>query len=366
MKDKFSTYWLALGVVIVMTLWLATGNVQQLKAEAPESEAKSAEEGVMRVAFRYGVSESVLRQLPIQGQLEAWREVEIAARVNGVVERLPVSKGQRVEEGQPLVFLSEEDRPSQVRKAEAEVVLAESQLKAAKSLAQRNLAADTDLKAKEAALAQAQAELAKLKQALNDTVIKAPFAGVVETLPVEIGQTVQPGTPIISIVDDSRLKMVGQVPQQQVSALRIGQRVTARLLSGQQLEGELTFISARADVSTRSYRIEAALDNPDRLRLAGATATLAIELGEVIAHGISPALLSLDRQGRLSVEHVGEDDRVVQTPVEQVRITPDAIWVTGLPEQVRIITMGRGFVVPGTKVEAVEETSLTAGDGNNG
>ncbi|SRR5690554_223294 len=366
MMKKFSTYWLALGVVIFLTLWLATGDVQQLKSESPEFDADRASEGVMKVAFRYGESAPVLQQLPIQGQLEAWREVEVSARITGVVERLPVAKGERVKEGEPLVFLSEEDRPSQVRKAEAEVTLAESQLKATQSLAQRNLAADTDLKAKQAALAQAQAELAKLKQALNDTVVKAPFSGVMETLPVEIGQTVQPGTPLTRIVDDSRLKMVGQVPQQRVAALRIGQKVTARLLDGQQLEGELTFISAQADANTRSYRIEATLDNPERLRLAGATATLAVELGEVLAHAISPALLSLDRQGRLSVEHVGDDGRIVQTPVERVRITPDAIWVTGLPEQVRIVTMGRGFVTPGTKVEAVEETSLTAGADTNG
>lgn len=366
MKEKFSTYWLALGVIAVLTVWLMSGDVQQLKTEAPETDAGSKEENVMRVAFRYGQSERVLQQLTVQGQLEAWREVEISARIDGVVEKLPVSKGQRVEEGEPVVFLSEEDRPSQVRKAEAEVVLAASQLKAARSLAQRNLAADTDLKAREAALAQAEAELSKLKQSLTDTVVKSPFAGVLESQPVELGQTVQPGTPLAKVVDDSRLKMVGQVPQQQVAALRIGQRVTARLLSGQQLEGVLSFISAQADPNTRSYRIEAALDNPEHLRLAGATATLAVELGEVTAHAISPALLSLDRQGRLSVEHVGEDDRVVQTPVERVRITPDAVWVTGLPEKVRIITMGRGFVSPGTKVEAVEETSLIAGGVNNG
>src|SRR5690606_24151362 len=111
MKKKFSTYWLALGVVIFLTLWLAAGNVQQLKTDAPEFDASRAEESVMKVAFRYGKSEQVLQQLPIQGQLEAWREVEVSARINGVVERLPVVKGQRVEEGQPLVFLSEEDRP---------------------------------------------------------------------------------------------------------------------------------------------------------------------------------------------------------------------------------------------------------------
>src|SRR5690606_28092430 len=188
----------------------------------------------------------------------------------------------------------------QVRKAEAEVVLADSQLKAAKSLAQRNLAADTDIKAKEAALAQAQAELAKLKQALSDTVVRSPFAGVMESLPVEIGQTVQPGTPLSKVVDDSRLKMVGQVPQQRIAALRIGQKVTARLLDGQELGGQLPFSSCRAHPNTRSYRSAAALDNADSLRLAGATATLGVELGEVIAHAISPPLLSLDRQGRLS------------------------------------------------------------------
>ncbi len=360
MKQRFSTYWMALALIVILTLWLAMGNVQTAKSEAPDAQQQE-NGGPVPVAFRLSDAETINRELPIQGTLEAWRQVDLKARINGVVEALPVLKGTRVDAKQQLVLLSVEDRAAQLEKARADVTLAKAQLEAAQSLQGQGLGTDTDVAARRAALAQAQAELAERSQQLADTKIAAPFAGVLELLPVEIGQTVTPGMDLARVVDDTRLKLVGQVPQQLVPQLSLGQAVRATLLDGRQLEGSIIYIAHQADPQTRSFRIEASMENPDRLRLAGATASLAVALGSVKAHPISPALLSLNDQGGLSVAYIDTDDQVQRKPVERVKTSADAVWVIGLPEQVRLITMGRNLVEAGHKVKPIAESELKRG-----
>ncbi len=360
MKQRFSTYWMALALIVILTLWLATGTVQTAKSEAPEGEPQ-ATDGMVPVAFRLSDAETIDRELPIQGTLEAWRQVDLKARINGVVEALPAVKGTRVEARQQLVLLSVEDRAAQVAKARADVTLAQTQLEAAQSLQTQGLGTNTDVASRKAALANAQADLAERTQQLADTRISAPFSGVLELLPVEIGQTVMPGTDLVRVVDDTRLKLVGQVAQQLVTTVTLGQSVRATLLDGRELAGTITYIAHQADPLTRSFRIEAAMENPERLRLAGATASLAVALGAVKAHPISPALLSLNDQGGLSVSYIDADDQVQHKPVERVKTSADAVWVTGLPDRVRLITMGRNLVEPGRRVSPIAESELKLG-----
>lgn len=92
--------------------------------------------------------------------------------------------------------------------------------------------------------------------------------------------------------------------------------------------------------------------NPQGLRLAGASATLHIRTGEVPAHRLSPALLSLDAAGRQGVKWVDEQQRVVFSPVELLSVDSQGAWVSGLPQRLALITLGQGFVEPGQQVDS--------------
>jgi multidrug efflux system membrane fusion protein len=86
--------------------------------------------------------------------------------------------------------------------------------------------------------------------------------------------------------------------------------------------------------------------------VSGTTAELRIPAEELSAHYISPALLSLNKQDEIGVKSVSEDGVVVFHSVDIVRADVDGVWVTGLPERVRVITVGQGFVREGDRVEA--------------
>ncbi len=357
MVNKIPTYWIAFGIVLLLIFWVATGKIDAAKDTTPEA-ADTHELALPKVAFVTIEAKNIPRVITLQGQVEAWRHVILESRLDTYVEAIQVSNGQRVKAGDTLLLLNKEDIPAQMAEARALAAVAKSELSAAQSLFKRGLLADTELKVKEAAVATAEASVARLERDLTNTVIKAPFDGIVESRNVEQGATVQKGTPLIEILDDRRLKLVGQVPQQSVLLLSKGDNVRARLLDGVEVEGELSFIGHQASTVTRTFRIEAELDNTKNIRLAGATATLTILTGTIVAQEVSPALLSLNAKGQLSVQHLSDDNHVLESPVERVKATNTALWVSGLPQQTRLITLGRGFVKPGQLVEAVPQTSF--------
>lgn len=357
MKMGLPSYWIALSLLVLIAFWLANGEVEKAQVDPPQASTVTSR-SLPKVAFRLVHAQPIQRDIVIQGQVEAVRSIILRARLDGVVERVLVESGKRVSQATLLLKLAEEDIPALMAEATAQIRLAESELNAATSLQSRGLLADTQLKTREAALASAEAMAARLRKELASTQVKAPFAGIVEARFVEIGEVVQQHDALVHLIDDSQVTLVGQIAQQDINLVSEGLPVTAILLSGQTLNGRISFISSQADIATRTFQIEAELDNPDFLRVVGATASLVINTGSVQAHSISPALLTLDNKGRLSVEHLSSDNRVLQTPVQRVRSSISELWVSGLPTEVRIITLGKGYATPGQQVRAEAEDQL--------
>ena len=94
------------------------------------------------------------------------------------------------------------------------------------------------------------------------------------------------------------------------------------------------------------------MQNPSNSIAAGVSATLSIPVEEVEATFITPSALSLGDNGTLGVKVLDDNDRVLFTPIELVSTTLDGAWVTGIPNQSRVVTLGQGFVNVGEKVRA--------------
>jgi multidrug efflux system membrane fusion protein len=342
---------IAVVIATLLLLWLLSGDrfVARDDPQAePDRSATSAE--LARVEVTWLEAQPMQRQHVVQGQIEAWRRVELRAQVSGSVQNLDQDKGNRVAADQLLLSLSPDDRPAQVARSEADVRQRQSDVTAAKRLRERNLISANELMRLESELAKARAELDSARLQLRNTRVKAPFAGIYDQRAVELGDFVQPGQSLLTLVDIDRLKVSAQIAQQQVTQLELGQPVKVELLDGRKLNGELHFIAAAADPGSRSFRIEVKVDNPDGLRLAGASATLHIQTGEAMAHRLSPALLSLDENGRHGVKWVNDAQRVEFTQVQLISVDNQGAWVSGLPPKVALITLGQGFVQPGQQV----------------
>jgi membrane fusion protein, multidrug efflux system len=351
-KAKLGSIGLSLFLLIALIAWMATGEVKVAKQQVPdEAQSTETELPVVQVAQR----QTQLYQpgLLLQGQIEPWQSVTVAARVAGTVESLNVELGDTVEAGQAMATLSEDGRQSAVTRWQARLRKLEADLAAANRLRKQDLVSKSEVLALQSEQATARAELAEAQLAVDHLTPRAPFAGTINHKSVQQGDLVQIGSPLFELVRIDRLKATSQVPQQSVGKVAEGQPVIVETLDGDTLEGEVRFIASAADAQTRSFAVEIAVENPDRKRIAGGSATLRVALPEVQAMFVSPAYLRLGDDGRPGIRHVNDDNEVVFTRVSLLSVTTEGAWVTGLPSEIRLITRGAGFVSLGQKVRPV-------------
>lgn len=346
---------IAIGMLVALVLWIASGYVTNDNEPTPVTQGQPERETLMKVRVRtFDISE-VTSVVFVQGQLEPWRSVMLRAETSGTVDEVNVDSGHRVKRDDVLVQLSMEDREVRLARARAQLAQSKADLEASERLFKKKMQSENIVRAARANVAVAEAELAAIKMEIERTSIRAPFDGVVEKRHAYQGVLMERGDSVISVVDDSRLKATAQVPQQNVGSLRIGQAVKISLITGERAKGTLTFISRLADEGTRSYRIEVEVPNPELALVSGLSAELELPTGQASGHYLSPSLLTLHDDGRLGVMAVDETEQAKFYPVSIIRSEDGGVWVSGLPQQVRLVTFGQGFIQSGEKVIPVEE-----------
>jgi membrane fusion protein, multidrug efflux system len=351
MLKKFSVSPVMLAVVCALALliWLLSGDKFSAQTQAPAAQ-QVPQPTLPQVDTRWSEAQPYQATQIAQGQILPWRSVSIKAQQSGTVEALLKQQGDSVQQGDKLLRLSDEGRTALLAQAKANLALRQSELDSANQLNKASFLSATELTRLQSELAKAEAELKTAALALTQTVPVAPFKGAVDRRYIEVGDLVQSGSALMQLVQIDQLKVTAQIPQQHIGALASGQSVKLRLLDGRTLVGELSFISYAADTATRSFYVEATVANPQQWRIAGASATLEVQLTPVQAHRISPALLSLNNAGQLGVSLVNERQQVQFYPVTILSADNDGAWVSGLPQRAQIITQGAGFVKSGAQV----------------
>ncbi|SEG84662.1 efflux RND transporter periplasmic adaptor subunit [Marinobacterium lutimaris] len=339
-------------IAVVALVWVLRFDIKAARDDAPpqpETEAAS----LISVQFSESRALPYTKTLEIQGQVEPNYSVDLRAEVAARVLSLPVSKGDQVAEGDLLLQLDQDARKAQLAQAEADLHYKQQDLSANQRLVDAGGSTRSDVLRLASEVADAKLVLEEARLGLSRTRPVAPFSGVVDRLDVDPGDYLSIGDSWGRLVDISTLKVRAWVAQQDVAELALGQKVRVRLLDGSLLEGELNFIAFSADEETRSYQIEAIVQNPDARRIAGASASMTIDTGEVQAHRLSAALLTLDDHNQVGVRVLDADNRVHFRPVKLLSGEMTQAWVSGLEEEERLITLGAGFAEEGQQVNPV-------------
>ena len=184
--------------------------------------------------------------------------------------------------------------------------------------------------------------------------IVAPFSGYLETLRVEEGDFLNTGAVCAALIDPDPMLIVADIAEKDIAQVELGAEASAKLISGRYISGEVTFIASSADKNTRTFRVEISVDNKDRTIRDGVSAEIYIKGKQEAAHKISPAILSLNDQGKLGVRTVTADNRVEFKEINILEDTNSGMWVSGLGEEARIITLGQEYVFQGQTVNVKE------------
>lgn len=387
----------------------AASSVEDAPVEAAPEPA--APDGRIHVLVRASVAQPVADGILARGQTEAARQVEVKAETQGLIVSEPLRKGSFVEAGQLLCRLDAGTRGSSLAEAEARLAEARARMpeararipeaearvlealarleearinqSAAARLSEGGFASTTRVANADAALSSAEASViaarsgleaaqagiesveagiesaaAGVKRAEDELTkldIHAPFAGLLESDTAELGTLLQPGAPCATVIQLDPIKLVGFVAEADVEKVEVGTRAFARLVSGREMTGRVSFLSRSADQLTRTFRLEVEVANPDLAIRDGQTVEIQIQTEGQMAHVLPSSALTLSNAGALGVRVVDDAGTAQFAPVDLLRDTVDGVWLAGLPAEVDVILVGQEYVTDGVPVRVSYE-----------
>lgn len=360
--------WIAVAIVLVAAGWVLSGrfgpfaHVQAQKPEAgqaavapPPSQAANGTPGLISVRVRNSVARPYATQIIARGRTQAIRVVEVKSEVAGRVVAIDAPKGSNVKTGDVLMRFAVEDRAARLAETEALVRQRTLEYSAGKALADKGYRPENKLAEQAALLDAAKARLKQMEVEMTKLAVRAPFAGVIEQKSVEVGDFVGVGAKLLTLVDEDPYLVVAQVTELEVSRIKPGDPGTARLVTGETIQGKVRYIASMADPATRTFRVELEVPNPNHRLRDGVTADISIDTAQVVAHLISPSALTLNDQGKVGLRLVDEGNVVRFVPVTVVGQAPSGVWVAGLPQKASIVTVGQESVTDGQSVRVVPD-----------
>jgi multidrug efflux system membrane fusion protein len=363
-----------------------------LADDTPAAPANTDDEVAFKVVAFSSKASTIDSAVVLRGETEAARTVTARAETNGLIVNTPLRKGTFVGEADVLCQLDPGTRAAnlsdararlesararvpetQARLEEAKAKLDEAKINfnAANKLSEGGFASESRVANAQATVRTAEAAVASAKAGFDTTrsgiqsaeaavasaekeierlTIRAPFAGLLETDTAELGSLLQPGAACATIIQLDPIKLVAFVPETEWSRVHVGAPAMARLISGREVMGAVTYLSRSADPLTRTFRVEVEVANSDLSIADGQTAEILIGADGALAHLLPQSALTLNDEGALGVRAVGAGNIVEFHPVTLIRDTVDGVWLADLPETLDVITIGQEFVRAGVKV----------------
>ncbi|RWN55791.1 MAG: efflux RND transporter periplasmic adaptor subunit [Mesorhizobium sp.] len=372
---KYRFHKLAAIVVLVgFAAWMATGefsSVGSAAADKPKageveppkaadagkakpSEAEQPRAALRTVAVITPPRRTYARAIRISGLTEADKRAVLATRVDGIIDKLPVKQGQHVKTGDLVLMLATEEKLSALSNAKQLVAQRQAELDAAARLAKTGNLPKLQLDNARSTLTLAQSMLEAMQAQLDRNEVRAPFDGVIDRVPVELGSSVMQGGEVATILSLDPVIARGEVSERDLGYLKIGDKANVRLVSGQNVEGTVRYISRDASSATRTFRVEIAVPNPEGTIPAGMTAEIALSAQPTDAVMLPRSVVTLGDKGDLGIRAVDKDNKVVFFPIDLVDDTPTGLVLGGIPADARIIVAGQELVKEGEVVKPVE------------
>lgn len=341
----------AILVLSALLLWMLTGIFQNSSNSNDINSLKiNTEETIIKVKAKKIKSELRQSNVLVQGRTESNRNVLVSSETNGIVKEIFVKKGDFVKKDQILCKLSTDSRKAKLDEAKALMLQKKLEWDASRVLVEKGYRSQTKAAGSKAAYDASKALVIQMEEELENINIRSPFDGFFNDNLAEVGDFLSIGMPCGQVVDYNPILVIGQVSEQEIKKIKSDIQGYAVLSTGEKLNGLLSYVSKTADSKTRTFRIELEINNSNFDIKDGITAELFIPTKKVQAHLIPPSSLTLDSDGKIGVRHIDSNNEVIFSDVEIIGDEKELIWVSGLPEEITLITIGQEFVIEGQKV----------------
>lgn len=347
------SYWLAALIALAVVLWMASDNLlpgppQEVldKIKATQTEKKEKTFIVSAVEVKNDNTDIVVRA---SGVTEPIYTISVIARRSGIVTDILVTEGMNVKKGQIIARLDRENLDVDLEAAISAEKSAQQSFDIAEKLG-KNYASNLELVQSEAALKQAKAQVAGIKQQIEYTKLKAQKSGILEELFLETGQLIQKDRSVFTIMGMEKMKLIAPVPQTQIGKISLNDNVVVTIPGIEEKIGKVKRIASAANQATRTFDVEVEIENEDGSVRAGMSSEVSIVIDQAKAFSVSPAHLAISEDGSLRVKIVNDQNVVSIVDVKLIRASGNMAYVSGLNDGDLMLTTGQAFVSAGEKI----------------
>jgi membrane fusion protein (multidrug efflux system) len=331
----------------------------------PEA-AKEEKVEIVEVTVAPVIARPAQRPLKFVGTLYGAEEVTLSSQVEGQIRAVHADLGDRVEAGQILADIEDDQLKAKLRVLEATLAKARSDEERGQRLVGQKVISPQEYEAMKTSAAVAAAERDQLVVMIEHATVRSPLTGSIAKRLVSGGEYVRPGTPLFEIVADDSLKLRGDVPERFARDLDVGQRVQVAVdaFPATVFSGQLQRISPAANPDTRSITVEAVIENSTRRLKPGffANASIATRVDEQALFVPEKAVLSFAGVKKVFVVR---NEVAHQTPVRTGSHSGDGLVeiTEGLFADEIVVTSGFAKLVDGARVSIGSNEGTPASSG---
>lgn len=372
-----------IAALVIAVVLVAIGITHRLHAQSALKQ-KVVDDAATTVAVIYPSSGKAEQELVLPGNLQAFYDAPIYARVPGYLKKWYFDIGAQVKAGDVLAEIDTPEIDQQLRQAQADLATAVAKEKLAQTTAKRWQAmlqstsvskqeADEktgDFDAKRAAVNAAGANVERLQALASFKRIVAPFDGVVTARKTDIGALINAGSgsspELFRIADTHKLRIYVKVPQNYAEQISVGMQAKLRLpeQAGRTHEAKVVSTSDTIDESSRTLLVQLETDNAQGKLIAGSYADVQFNLPSTPNVLELPVTALLFRRNGLKVATIGEDGKAVMKPIELGRDFGTRVEVlSGITKNDRVIDSPPDWLAQGDAVRPAEaEKSMQSRD----
>lgn len=344
------SYIVAIAFCLILVLWMVSGLF--IEQEQQEEQRRDTQD-IFSVEVELRKAQPTPVYLTVQGQTVPNREIQIKALTQSIIDEILVQEGRKVDSGTTIVTLDKQTREADLQQQEALLEARVKNLERLQLLAKQQYQSDSEIEQAIANVKASQAAIERIKLDLQFITPKSPISGYIQKLHVEKGDLVKVGDAIATVIESDPLVIEAQLAQQDIQKIEIGSTAQIRLGTGQETAAKVRFIAPKAEADSRTFLVELESQNPDGELRTGTSASVKLLTSEQTSHYLSPALFSLNSNGDIGVKTASKTGIVEFHQVNIIQSDENGAWVTGLPNEARVIVTGQGFVEAGSKVNPV-------------
>jgi len=350
---------LAVGVTV-----LEKGNDKPVDAQVIEDSVQRSpgdkeEAKAVNVVTSQLVQETVEETFTLPGTLEAWENLTLSLEQSGPITWVGPREGDRVKSGQPIMMIDTKMLETQHERNSTEYDLKLKQLERVSKLFEKQLVSQREYDIAQNDFDNASTDLEQSSIVLEKSTLVSPIDGILDQVLMDRGEYGNAGLPAGVVVQVDRLKVVVDVPEKDVTSIRVGQtvKVLPADLNGQSgvgRKGKVIHVGYQADELTRTYRTKIEIDNRGDLLRPGMIVRVHFVRSHLNDVLVLPLYAVSDRGGKKYV-FVEENSQAVQREVRLGPIIGDRVVVLGgLQKGENVIIKGHQLVADGDPVNLVE------------